>query len=163
MTRLRRLYVNGYLYFITSVTDSRRPLLVENIELFWDAIAKSQAKGPFDLIAWVVLPEHIHVLIDPKGLRISKVLQSIKISFAKRFVIKHKEPGAVWQSSFWDHVIRDEDDFRRHLDYIHLNSVKHGYVTNPFDWPHSSIMKFKGLYSDGWEIKDEHYKGDFGE
>ncbi len=126
-------------------------------------MAGSQARGPFDLIAWVILPEHFHALIDPREGDISKVLQSIKISFAKKYITKHKEPGAIWQSSFWDHAIRDEDDFRRHLDYIHLNPVKHGYVTNPFDWPHSSIMKFKGLYSDDLKINENDLKGDFGE
>jgi putative transposase len=57
-----------------------------------------------------------------------------------------------WQKRFWDHVIRDEVDFQRHLDYIHYNPVKHGLVIKPEDWAHSSFSAWKerDAYPDGW-------------
>jgi putative transposase len=58
----------------------------------------------------------------------------------------------VWQPRFWEHVIRDESDLQRHLDYIHYNPVKHGLVSRPIDWKFSSIRKYTklGLYEAGW-------------
>lgn len=57
-----------------------------------------------------------------------------------------------WQKRFWDHIIRDECDFERHLDYIHYNPVKHGLVTKPEDWPHTSFTSWqqKGVYPERW-------------
>ena len=70
--------------------------------------------------------------------------------------IKRRERG-IWQRRFWEHMIRDENDFNRHLDYIHWNPVKHGYVTNVIDWPHSSFHKFvkMGWYSENWGYQDD--------
>ncbi len=70
--------------------------------------------------------------------------------------IKRRERG-IWQCRFWEHMIRDENDFNRYLDYIHWNPVKHGYVTNVVDWPHSSFHKFvkMGWYSENWGCQDD--------
>jgi len=58
----------------------------------------------------------------------------------------------VWQRRFWEHTIKDEDDFDHHFDYIHWNPVKHGYATCPSDWPHSSFHRWvkHGVYSANW-------------
>ena len=74
--------------------------------------------------------------------------------------------GRVWQNRFWDHVIRDEDDFDRHLDYIHRNSVKHGFSSGPFDWSYSSFRKFHemGIYEGDWGlIAPRNEDNDYGE
>ncbi len=74
--------------------------------------------------------------------------------------------GRVWQHRFWDHIIRDDDDLNNHTDYIHYNPVKHGFVTSPFDWPHSSIHRFleMGNYTLDWgRREDVLFVGDFGE
>jgi len=72
--------------------------------------------------------------------------------------------GPVWQARFWDHVIRDEKDYARHLDYIHINPVKHNYVKKPYDWPYSSIHKFKEDYPPDWGCKEDiNIEGEFGE
>ena len=74
--------------------------------------------------------------------------------------------GAVWQPRYWEHLIRDENDWRRHADYLHYNPVKHGYVIRPEDWPYSTYRKFvsKGWYELGWghamprEIEDMDFE-----
>ena len=48
----------------------------------------------------------------------------------------------MWQRRFWEHLIRDEMDLARHLDYIHYNPVKHGYVANVVDWPYSTFHRY---------------------
>jgi len=54
----------------------------------------------------------------------------------------HKGEQAVWQRRFWEHRIRDERDYANHLDYVHFNPVKHGYVARAADWPFSSIHRY---------------------
>jgi len=132
--------------------------------MFWKSIKTIQEKAGFELIAWVILPEHFHLLINPEEQIISNIMQRIKLSFSVEYSKKHPHVNRIWQRSFWDHIIRDEDDFYRHLNYIHLNPVKHGLVKNPFEYPHSSIMKFKDYYADGWGVEDEDEpEGEFGE
>jgi putative transposase len=74
-----------------------------------------------------------------KGERISKSRQ------------KRGERG-LWQRRFWEHLIRDETDYRQHIDYIHWNPVKHGWVTSVKDWPHSSFHSYvaRGIYPENW-------------
>jgi putative transposase len=124
-------------------------------------------KATFDIMAWVILPDHFHIAIDPKRHDISNILQRIKMSFG---VLWRKRMnflcGRVWQNRFWDHIIRDQEDLNRHIDYVHFNPVKHGYVNSPFDWTHSSIHKYnaEGFYSRYWGLRDTtEIKGEFGE
>lgn len=58
----------------------------------------------------------------------------------------------VWQRRFWEHVIRDERDFDRHLDYIHFNPVKHGHATCPHAWAYSSFHRWvqTGIFPNDW-------------
>ncbi|MCK4527888.1 transposase, partial [candidate division WOR-3 bacterium] len=65
--------------------------------------------------------------------------------------IRHRDAN-LWQRRFWEHQIRDQEDFNRHCDYIHYNPVKHGLVGDPKKWEYSTIHRFirKGLYSNHW-------------
>jgi putative transposase len=71
----------------------------------------------------------------------------------------------LWQRRFWEHTIRDEGDFARHVDYIHFNPVKHGYVRRVADWPHSSFHRFvrEGVLPDDWAGDVDEVTGQFGE
>lgn len=79
-----------------------------------------------------------------------------------RSAISRHETG-VWQRRYWEHLIRDEDDLRRHVDYIHINPVKHGYVKRVGDWPWSTFHRYvqRGLLPADWAGSD--VTGDFGE
>jgi putative transposase len=96
---------------------------------------------------------------------ISDIMKRIKLSFAADYRKRHEIfNGRTWQNGFWDHMIRNDEDFKRHLDYIHYNPVKHGLVRNAHDWPHSSIHKFKDEYPEDWGINEAiDIKGNFGE
>ncbi|MCX7689130.1 MAG: hypothetical protein N2045_14335, partial [Fimbriimonadales bacterium] len=66
--------------------------------------------------------------------------------------VNHRGEKRVWQRRFWEHCIRDEEDWRQHIDYVHYNPVKHGLVTRPGDWPYSSFVQAVtwGWYPPDW-------------
>ncbi len=167
MSKLIRHYSPGQIYFITSVTHDRHRILVENSDIFWEAVEKVKKDIYFELSAWVIMPDHFHIIIDPLESDLSSIIKRIKLSFAYQFRnSQNMYRGKVWQSRFWDHIIRDENDLNRHLDYIHFNPVKHGLVINPYEWEHSSIHAYlkRGQYESDWGTrKAPIFEGDFGE
>lgn len=163
----RRLKIPGISYFFTAIAFRRQPIFRDEIaiEVLSDAILKVQSRRPFQIDAQVILPDHIHALWTlPEGDDdYSTRWRLIKEAFTRWHVAQHGEgqrsksregkgEQAVWQRRFWEHAIRDDDDFDHHFDYIHFNPVKHGYVAAPKDWPHSTFRDWvaKGRYDIGW-------------
>jgi putative transposase len=113
------------------------------------------------------MPDHFHIIINPYDTILSDIIHDIKLSFIGQFRSKFDHyRGQFWQTRFWDHIIRDQDDLNKHIDYIHYNPVKHGLTQNPFNWNMSSIIKFKddGYYQDDWGVIEElNFEGEFGE
>jgi len=117
---------------------------------------------PFQIDGIVILPDHLHTLWtlpegdDDYSLR----WRQIKSAFSRRLdegetvsaSRSRKRERGVWQRRFWEHTIRDDEDFARHLDYIHYNPVKHGHVKRVADWPYSSFHRHvqQGIYSLEW-------------
>ena len=101
--------------------------------------------------AWVILPDHFHIIINSQHIGISKLLHSFKRTYTWNYNLNITS-GRVWQNRFWDHLIRDELDLKHHLDYIHYNPVKHQFVDDPFKYRYSSIHDFqkKGIYQSDW-------------
>jgi putative transposase len=167
MSKLLRYYSGDNIYFVTVVTNERENLLIEHHNLFWDSVTKYEVDLRFLLLAYVVLPDHFHMIINPRGNNLSSIFQKIKLSFSKKIrFLSQSNSGHIWQSRFWDHIIRDQNDLNRHIDYIHYNPVKHGFVRSPFDWEYSSIHKFfiEGYYSKDWGVKESlNFEGNFGE
>lgn len=157
--------MRGYPYFITVVTHHRERILVAHGDLLMQALEGISRRCRFTLSSWVILPDHFHAIIHPEGNDLSNLLQRIKMSFG---VLLRKRKGTtsghVWQKRFWDHAIRDDEDMRRHIDYIHYNPVKHGYVMKPFDWRFSSIHDFESFYQRDWgEHASIQFEGEYGE
>jgi putative transposase len=165
MSNLRRYNPNDRPVFVTNVVYQRKLILTSDIGLFWQAMESIKTKHSFDLIAWAILPDHFHFIIEPGESSISKILHDVKLSYSAYFrKSKGIRSGRIWQLRFWDHIIRDEIDFNRHLDYIHYNSVKHGIVAKPFDYLYSSIQQYREYYQDDWGVKEKiNIDGDFGE
>lgn len=160
MSNYRRYYIPESMIFITMVTNQRKPLLIENITILRESI--KNCRLDFQVYAGVILPDHIHIILHPANTKnYPKIVSSIKYSFSKNIEykkvnkteteIKRKEKG-VWQRRYYDHIIRDEDDLYRHLDYIHYNPIKHNLAQSAKDWEHSSFSKFVqyGLYDLNW-------------
>ncbi len=116
---------------------------MEHADLIHKSIARCKQRIPFKVIAWTILPDHLHMVLDPGEEDLSDIMHRFKLSFSNLY--RHRKNlrrSVVWQRRFWDHVIRDEADFNRHVDYIHFNAVKHGYSASPSEWPHSSYRKY---------------------
>ena len=125
MTNFRRYYIPGALVFITCVTQGRAPRLssVDDVALLFRTMRRVQENHPYNLLAYVILPDHFHWLMranSPDG-DFSAVMHSIKRNYTLNFKREHNVRGqlTLWQQRFWDHVIRNEDDLNRHIDYIH--------------------------------------------
>jgi putative transposase len=167
MTNIRRYFREGDTSFLTHVTHDRQRILLEHAPLFHQAAERVQGEVPFEFIAWVILPDHFHVVIDPKGNDVSEIIKRIKLKFSGLYRSHNNlKSGRLWQYRFWDHIIRDQDDLNRHIDYIHYNPVKHGLASDPFAYEESSIHRFirEGFYTRDWGIRDDPtLRGDYGE
>ncbi len=119
------------------------------------------------MIAWVLMSDHFHIILDSKENKPDLVIKRIKLKYSHQFrKINGLYRCKIWQARFWDHIIRNQKDFNRHIDYIHYNPVKHGYTNNPFNWEYSSIHNYRkdGYYSDDWGINEKiKFEGGFGE
>ncbi len=159
----RRSDVPGGSYFFTvNLAERKRTLLVDNIGLLRAVMAKVKQRHPFHIEAMVVLPNHLHALWTlPKGdsdypmrWMLIKAGFSRCIAPGERCSSSRVAKGerGLWQRRYWEHLIRNESDYARHVDYIHFNPVKHGYVKRASDWPHSSIHRYieAGLVDRDW-------------
>jgi putative transposase len=133
--------------------------------LLREAINHIRKKYPFTINAIVLLPDHLHciwTLPDGDhdfGLRwrliktyVTKHGQTLGVGSEINVSRQRRGEGNLWQRRFWEHVIRDEEDYARHCDYIHYNPVRHKLCTSPGDWPYSSFHRFakEGIYSHDW-------------
>ena len=168
MSDYRRAYVPGGCFFFTVVTHQRQPLFAEqsNVERLREGFRRFMAKHPFHIDAIVILPDHLHsVWRLPDGdTDFSLRWRLIKHYVAAGMPVATNRRGekSVWQRRFWEHAIRDEDDWRNHVDYVHYNPVKHGYVRRPGDWRWSSFERAqqRGWYPPGWgELDPANLRG----
>jgi putative transposase len=153
----KRIYVENHPIFITIATANRNPILIKNIHLLQQSIRKVKQSHPFQMKAYAILPDHCHLLIQlpQKDVNFSQRINLIKGNFSKNFSTPHRSAKGeknIWQRRFWDHVIRNDLDYSKHLDYIHYNPIKHNYVLNLIDWPHSSFHYYvkMGYYPSNW-------------
>ncbi|UCC97756.1 MAG: transposase [Phycisphaerales bacterium] len=165
MTNYRRAQFTGGYYFFTVVTYKRRRFLVDDVSrnCLRSALRSVRRNWPFDVVAFCLLPDHLHCLWRlPEGdNRFSRRWMLIKKGFTRRYLKaggvesiqnpsrdKKRERG-IWQRRFWEHQIRDAEDLQRHIHYIHYNPIKHGLVDTVDDWPWSTYRKF---------VRDGHYE-----
>ncbi|QSA99158.1 transposase [Methylococcus sp. EFPC2] len=166
MMRYRRDYTEGATYFFTVVVFRRIHLFddPDRVRQLRAAFRAERARRPFSIDAIVIMPDHIHaVWTMPAGdadysIRWRNIKRALtqQIETENRPAVsarrRHKKEQAIWQPRFWEHRIRDERDYARHIDYIHYNPVKHGYVKCPVDWPYSSIHRYvrQGILPAHW-------------
>ena len=156
MTNIRRYDTTGRPVFITAVCHRRIPYLKRDWqkELLLSVMREVKSSSGFAMNAYVILDEHFHWIITPEKNNFSTIMQSIKLRFVHRYkkAIKQKKNATLWQRRFWDHIIRSAEDLHRHMDYIHFNPVKHGYVPRPSDYKWSSFSTHVkiGNYTAGW-------------
>lgn len=165
------------LYFFTLVTEQRRPLLTQS-ELrsaLRQAIEQVRQRYPFSIHGWVLMPDHLHCLWelpdgdDDYGRRWSLIKrltsQQAQIPRTVSLSRRLRRECGLWQRRFWEHRIGDQEDYQRHLDYLHWNPVKHGLARRVVDWPWSSFHRLvrQGVYPADWGGCGEVKGGQFGE
>jgi REP-associated tyrosine transposase len=164
MSDYRRHRVPGGCYFFTVNLLERRgnTLLTDRIDLLREAVRRVRRSRPFSIDAWVVLPDHLHAVwtLPPGDDDFSTRWRLIKSFFVRdlpkteRLSRVRRDDGerGIWQRRFWEHAIRDDEDYGAHVDYIHFNPVKHGLVAAPAEWPYSTFKAcvHRGLYPLGW-------------
>ena len=139
MTSYRRNFVPGGSFFFTvNLADRKLALLTAHIELLREAFCKTRQRHPFTVDAIVILPDHTHAIWTmPEGdVDFATRWRLIKSTFSRNLSVDEpisesraaKRERGIWQRRYWEHTIRDEDDFARHVDYIHINPLKHGLV-----------------------------------
>ena len=163
MSEYRRSQIPGGIYFFTVTLANRgSELLTQNIDLLRQAYARANELHPFKTIAICILPDHIHAIwqLPPDDARFDLRWRIIKANFSRHFEVSaerstskiHKREKGIWQRRYWEHLIRDERDLNRHIDYIHANPAKHGHVSQIRDWPYSSFHRFvqEGVLAEDW-------------
>ena len=156
MSNYTRIYLEGFSYYLTIVTQNRQPILIENIELLRESFRRSKKRYEYKIDAIVILPDHIHMIITPKiPNEYSKIITYIKRDFLYQLSSNLKEEAktnltastynrqhsGIWQRRFYEHTIRDEKDFSKIAEYIRINPIKHGLIENINDWKYSSFYK----------------------
>jgi putative transposase len=169
VSEYRRVWRSGAVVFFTVNSASRgaEGPLVRNIDVLRSAFKKVMNDWPFKINAMVVLPDHLHCIwtLPNDDHDYSLRWRLIKGNFS-RMLPTENEPlsesrrkrgeRSIWQRRYWEHHIRDEQDYRRHIDYIHYNPVKHGYCKSARDWRHSSFERYveAGIYDPDWYQSD---------
>jgi putative transposase len=182
VSQYRRANTPGGSYFFALVSYRRQAILCDEPirNTLREGIKTVQSSRPFTIDALVLLPDHLHCLwtLPPEDADFSGRWSLIKrrvslvcaelykreewLSTSKK---KHRE-STIWQRRFWEHQIRDQADYDRHLDYIHYNPVKHGLCNSPADWPYSTLHRYirAEKYPSNWAVSVKSFDNiDFGE
>ena len=162
----RRAIAPGGTFFFTVVTYRRRPVLasVEAVDVLREAFRSVRRSRPFEIDAIVVMPDHLHCIwtLPPGDVDFATRWRLVKTGFTKHCPDTLRCPAdaarlargeqAIWQHRYWEHQIRDETDFARHVDYIHYNPVRHGLARTALYWPYSSFGRHvqAGVYASDW-------------
>ena len=156
MANYKRIFLEGYSYYITVVTHHRNPILIDNIDLLRESFRVSKRKYRYTLDEIVILPDHFHMIISPEtASEYPKIIRAIKYHFSTHLESKfyahltqsssrcRRGSKAVWQKRYYEHTIRDEKDYREKCQYMFNNPVKHDYVECVEDWIYSSFRRHK--------------------
>lgn len=165
MARYRRADARGGTYFFTVVTERRQRILTgpDIRAALRTAIETVRQRRPFRIDAWVLLPDHLHAIwtLPENDADFATRWRLIKTHVTRACGDRYfqdsllterraaKRCGTLWQHRYWEHHIRDDEDFHRHVDYIHWNPVKHGLVARAADWPYSTFHRYaaNGVYA----------------
>ncbi len=163
MSRYRRAKIEGGIFFFTlALADRSSDLLIREIDRLRHSYKAMQERLPFETIAICILPDHLHALWQlPDGdtdfasrwsLFKSGFSRGLPAAATRSASKVAKREKGIWQRRYWEHAIRNDADFERHVDYIHYNPVKHGLVTRVADWRHSSFHRYvaQGLLPEHW-------------
>lgn len=171
--RLPHIYLEGYIYYITIVVYDRLPLFIQSSYIIplYDSLNYYRYQHNFKLLGYVIMPDHLHLLIWPEGeSTVGDVMRDFKTFTAKRLIrqaqvennqplltafvkageASQRSPHKVWQDDYWDKLVSTKRFIRQKLNYMHRNPVKQGLVEEPQDYIHSSYRSY--VYGEEWPI-----------
>jgi putative transposase len=167
MRNLRRSDRQGDIVFTTHVTNGSKPILRDSAKFPLDALIKTSEKMGVSILAYVVMSDHFHVITRSETTPTREFFRIMKGKFTCTYRSVHRVKNArLWQYRYWDRIIRNEDDLRRHIDHIHYNPVKHGLTKSTFDWQYTSIhdKDYAEAYGPDWgRVETPAFDGEFGE
>jgi putative transposase len=175
MVQYRRNFVPGGTFFFTvTLADRRASVLVDHVGLLRTAFRDARDRKPFAVDAIVILPDHLHAILTlPSGdSDFSGRWKAIKAAFTRSVIrtgatIPRNDRGEywLWQRRFWEHTIRDDQDFERCANYVHFNPVRHRLVSAPSEWPFSSLHRYvrAGILPRDWGGDSRADNSNFGE
>ncbi|WP_396586864.1 REP-associated tyrosine transposase [Bermanella sp. R86510] len=158
----RNFQPGGTFFFTVNLKNRNSSLLTDNINLLRESVRKVLSASPFHIDAWVVLPEHMHAMwtLPVNDMDYAWRWRAIKRYFSTGLPIienrtalqMNRNERNIWQQRYWEHTIRNARDYEHHLNYIHINPLKHGHVNQVRDWPYSSFHRYvkKGVYPESW-------------
>ena len=165
MPRYRRHYRDGQTVFLTIVTRDRRPWMNSSVacQEIITALRATRLLYPFSSHGYVLLHDHLHLLLSPHlDVGVPDVVGCFKRATQAGLRRAGITSTQLWQKRYYDHIVRDEADFARHLDYLHFNPVKHGLCTNARTWAWSSLGTWMahGVYPPTWGVTPpDHIRG----
>ncbi len=163
MSDFRRNFAPGGSFFFTvNALERRSDVLTRHIDALRDSVRRVRQLYPFAINAWVVLPDHLHCIwtLPPNDADFAVRWRLIKLLFCKSLpkterlsrVRKRRAERGLWQRRYCEHTLQDEADFAAHVDYVHINPVKHGWVKRASDWPYSTLHRYieRGVLPANW-------------
>lgn len=144
MSRLRRIAQHSRFFFITcNLRREVRPFTDAEFALLSTTLVDVRRRTPFALCGYCFMPDHWHAIIFPnEGSSISDILMRVKVGCYQRIRKRRADPAAIWQSRFYDRILRTRREFDETLAYIHENPLRKGIVDDPLAWNWSGARWF---------------------
>ncbi|OGX46681.1 MAG: hypothetical protein A2216_02955 [Omnitrophica WOR_2 bacterium RIFOXYA2_FULL_45_12] len=142
MPRLRHLYIEGYPYFVTAATGGRKVFSdAQSANILLSCIYHARKVGWYLLLSFVIMPEHLHMIIVPRTKNISQIMKSIKGYSARLINLNIRNRGSIWQDGFYDYILDTQGKLLTKLEYIQNNPVKEGLTKEPELYFYSSAYR----------------------
>jgi REP element-mobilizing transposase RayT len=141
MPRLRHIHIKEYPYVTTAVTLKRQPVFADfkAANILMEAVLFGKKQQWYYLLSFVIMPDHMHLVIIPKGKNISECMKSIKGFSARQINRALGRKGSIWQDGFYDYVLDSEEKVLTRMKYIEDNPLRKGLVNRSKDYGYSSI------------------------
>ena len=149
-TYIRPKLAGATVFFTVNLAQRGSDLLIQEVAALREAVRQTKSERPFTIDAWVVLPDHMHTVwtMPEHDTDFSTRWSIIKARFSRAMPlierrnsqIARREHG-IWQRRYWEHHIRSDQDRTAAIRYCWTNPVKHGFVTDPANWPYSSYHR----------------------
>ena len=143
MPRLKHVQAPGFASMVTTVTHKRKPYFErpEHAQALLEAIDYGRTKGWYFLLAFVIMPEHLHLLLVPKDRPIPACVQAIKGYTARRLNLALERHGHLWQEGYFDLLIGEPKKALKRVAYIEANPIRRGLAETPETYPFSSAAR----------------------